>query len=307
MTDDTTRQVREALKYATLIWSRYHDHGDPKDLKAAIGTFRRILASADVAATLPLEAQNARANLALALIEAFDYTNEIRYLDESIGFSTEALVHEPDGAGRLAILNTRYLARLKRFAALREPADLDAAAAAVEDMARFAPDAVATLMNRANLLMRRFDAIGSLDALDEAIVTFERCADVATEQRAVPLGGSPRRWSSAIASADASTTSIARSTSSSGHSTCCPPTRPHVATSFSRSATSGSSSTRLDRRRRSSTRRSTFTTPSANSGCPFLRSAAERRLRTCPALHAYARRARSRSRHHCARAGDRSR
>ena len=189
MTEQTRRQVREALEYAQLIWSRYRDHGDAKDLKAATGTYRRILGNPDVVAELPNEAQAARANLALALIDVFALTNEIRHLDESIDLSTAALTHEPDGVGRLSLLNTRHVARLKRFVTTHQQADLDDAAAAVDEMVRLAPTDGTTVMNHAAILMQRFDATGSLEALDAAIDDYSRCADIERPaQRAAALG-----------------------------------------------------------------------------------------------------------------------
>jgi CHAT domain-containing protein len=189
MGDQLTQQAREALEYAELCWSRYRDHGDPRDLKAATGTYRRLLASDTVVASLPREAQAARANLALALIDVFALTRDTRYLDESIAQSATALAREDHDGGRLMLLNTRHVALLKRFAERGQLADLGDASAAVDQMERLAPASGATLINRGNVLMRQFDETGSTVTLDQAIDAFERCGRVAGDSdRASALG-----------------------------------------------------------------------------------------------------------------------
>jgi CHAT domain-containing protein/tetratricopeptide (TPR) repeat protein len=191
--DELARQVREALVYAELIWSRYRDHGAAADLKAATHTYRKILADPTVAAEFPAAVQSAQANLALALLDVHALTGEPRWLDEAIDLTDAALALEPDAAaapggtpaatgheGRMAVLNTRHVALIRRHMATRSKADFAAADAAVAAMKQLAPDSPLVRINGGNQAMLRFDATGAIDALDDAIADYERAAELAT-------------------------------------------------------------------------------------------------------------------------------
>jgi tetratricopeptide (TPR) repeat protein len=167
---------------AMLLWSRYRQSGDPRDLEEAVRVGRDA-----VAATPDGDPQRAgrRSNLAVALLARFARAGSEKDLNEAIGTLRDAVrdsqEKRPDRATILANLGT---ALESRYARAGQPADLgeaiDVMRSAVDGTS---PDDAVAAWRWSNLgaaLRIRFEQIGDGGDLEEAIITIRKADRAAT-------------------------------------------------------------------------------------------------------------------------------